>query len=147
MPQDRLKILLIEHDPGFARTVIDMLEQRELQAEMQSAPNLKAGLSALRGDNFDLVVLDAYIPDGAGMANVSLVRAQAPRLPIIVAGEADDEAVALAAVHAGAHDYLVKHQLNSGWLERSIRYALERHRMDLSLIHISEPTRLLSISY
>jgi DNA-binding response OmpR family regulator len=111
-----------------------MLGQRDLRADMQSAPDLKAGLSALRGDNFDVVVLDAYVPDGAGMANVSLVRAQAPRLPIIVAGEADNEEVALEAVHAGAQDYLVKSQLNPGWLERSIRYAIERHRMDSALL-------------
>ncbi len=135
MPPERLKILLIEHDPGFARSLSEMLGQaRELSAMVCSAPDLNAGLSALKGDRFDVVVLDAYVPDGAGMANVALVRAQAPELPIIVAGEADDEAVALEAVHAGAQDYLVKHQLNSGWLERSVRYALERHRMDSALL-------------
>ena len=135
MPQERLKILLIEHDPGFTRMVGEMLGQaRELTADMQSAPDLTSGLSALKGDHFDVVVLDAYVPDGAGLANVSLVRAQAPRLPIIVAGEPNDEAIALEAVHAGAQDYLVKSQLNPGWLERSIRYAIERHQMDAALL-------------
>jgi len=135
MPQERLKILLIEHDPGFARMVGEMLGQaRELSADMQSAPDLNSGLSALKGEHFDVVVLDAYVPDGAGLANVSLVRAQAPQLPIIVAGEPNDEAIALEAVHAGAQDYLVKSQLNPGWLERSIRYAIERNRMDAALL-------------
>ena len=135
MSQERLKILLIEHDPGFARMVGEMLGQaRELSADMKSAPDLNAGLMALKRDHFDVVVLDAYVPDGAGLANVSLVRAQAPQLPIIVAGEPNDEAIALEAVHAGAQDYLVKSQLNPGWLERSIRYAIERHRMDAALL-------------
>src|SRR5256712_12247611 len=133
MPQERLKVLLIEHDPGFTRAVGEMLGQaRELSAEMRSAPDLKDALSALAGDNFDVVVLDVCVPDGAGLANVPLLKAEAPRLPIIVAGDADDETVACEAVQAGAQDYLVKSQLTSGWLERSIRYAIERHRMDLA---------------
>src|SRR5712675_1686764 len=136
MSQDRLKVLLIEHDAGFARTVRDMISQsRELDADLRSAPDLKVGLSALTEDHFDVVVLDVSIPDGAGLANVSLIKAEAPKLPIIVAGNLDDERMALEAVHAGAQDYLVKSQITPGWLERSIRYAIERHRLDMALLN------------
>jgi len=56
MSQDRLKVLLIEHDAGFARTVRDMIGQaRELDADLRSAPDLKVGLSALTEDHFDVV--------------------------------------------------------------------------------------------
>src|SRR5229473_1637570 len=135
MPQERLKVLLIEHDPGFARFVGDMLRQsRDMSTEMLSAADLRGGLSALSGGRFDVVLMDLSVPDGAGLGNVSLIRSEAPQLPVIVAGDADDETVALEAVHAGAHDYLVKTQLNPGWLERSIRYAIERHRMDRTLL-------------
>src|SRR5262245_929873 len=131
MPQDHLKVLLIEHDPGFARQVGDMLGQaRELSAEMLSATDLRRGLTALNGNQFDVVLMDISVPDGAGLGNVSLIKAEAPLLPVIVAGEADDETVALEAVRAGANDYVVKNQLNAGWLERSIRYAIEQHRTD-----------------
>src|SRR6185369_10157388 len=136
MSQERLKILLIEHDPGFTRTVGEMLGQaRELSAELLSTPDLHAGFSVLhRNDNFDVVVLDVSVPDGAGLANISLLKAEAPRMPIIAAGDADNETVAVEAVQAGAQDYLVKSQLTPGWLERSIRYAIERHRTDLILL-------------
>src|SRR5262245_31998199 len=134
MAQERLKILLIEHDPGFTRTVNEMLGQaRELSAEISSAADLHAGFSVLARNNFDVVVLDVSVPDGAGLANISLLKAEAPQLPIIAAGEADNETVAVEAVQAGAQDYLVKSQLTPGWLERSIRYAIERHRMDMAL--------------
>src|SRR5437870_3832875 len=139
MTQDHLKVLLVEHDAGFVRQVGDMLGQaRDLSAEMRSTADLRGGLSALTGDRFDVVLMDLSVPDGAGLGNVSLIKAEAPQLPIIVAGEANDETVALEAVHAGAHDYLVKNQLNPGWLERSIRYAIERHRMDRALLAAEE---------
>ena len=139
MSQDRLRVLLIEHDPGFARRVGEMLGQaRDLSAEVRSAPDLRAGLSELTDRQFDVVLLDVSVPDGAGLANVSLIKAEAPKLPVIVAGDLDNEMVAVEAVHAGAQDYLVKNQLTPGWLERSIRYAIERHRMDMALLAAEE---------
>ncbi len=137
--QDKLKVLLIEHDPGFARYVGEMLCQaRDVTAEILPVENLRRGLNALVGTNFDVCVMDMSLPDGAGLANVSLLRAGAPQLPILVAGDSDDETIALEAVHAGAHDYLVKGQLTPGWLERSIRYAIERHRTDRALLEAEE---------
>ena len=139
MPQEQLKILLIEHDPGFARYVGEMLGQaRDLMAEVWTAADLEAGLSELQSKGFDSVMLDIYVPDGAGLANILLIRAQAPHVPIIAVGDSDDEIIALEAVHEGAQDYLVKSQLTPAWLERSIRYAIERHRMDLTLLEAEE---------
>jgi sigma-B regulation protein RsbU (phosphoserine phosphatase) len=135
MPQEQLKILLIEHDTGFTRSIGEMLGQaRELSVEVANAPGISASLPRLYRGDIDVVLLDVSIPDGAGLASISLLRAEAPRLPIIAVGDADDETVAVEAVQAGAQDYLVKGQLTPGWLERSIRYALERHRMDLALL-------------
>ena len=136
---ERLKVLLIEHDPGFASAVGEMLGRaRDLSADLRSAADLSAGLSILTSDRFDVAVLDVSIPDGAGLGNVSLLKAEAPEMPIIVAGDLDDETVAIEAVHAGAQDYLVKGQLTPGWLERSIRYAIERHRIDLATVAAEE---------
>jgi len=139
MAQEKLKVLLIEHDSGFARYMGEMLGQaRDFSADVLSAQHLRDGVSALVADHFDVVVMDMSVPDGAGLANVTLLRAEAPQVPIIVAGDSDDETVALEAVHAGAQDYLVKGQLAPGWLERSLRYAIERHRMDRALMEAEE---------
>jgi len=136
---ERLKVLLIEHDSGFATAVGEMLGRaRDLSADVRSASDLKAGLSILTTDRFDVAVLDVSVPDGAGLGNVSLLKAEAPQMPIIVAGDLDDETVAVEAVHAGAQDYLVKSQLTPGWLERSIRYAIERHRLDMATLAAEE---------
>ena len=139
MPQELLKVLLIEHDPGFARYVGEMLGQaRNLSAELRSPADLMAGLEELQARTFDAVLLDICVPDGAGLANIPLIKSQAPQLPIIAVGDSDDEIIALEAVHSGAQDYLVKSQLTPAWLERSIRYAIERHRMDVALLEAEE---------
>ena len=78
------------------------------------------------------------MPDGAGLANIQLIQGLVPNLPVIVAGEVDDEAVAVEVMHAGAQDYLVKGQLTPGWLERAVRYAIERQRLDVALTAAEE---------
>ena len=139
MPPESLKILLIEHDPAFARYVGEMLGQaRELSAEVQTVPDLATGFWALKRALLDVVLLDVYVPDGAGPANISLIKAEEPQVPIIAVGDADDEMVALEAVHAGAQEYLAKSQLTPAWLERSIRYAIERQRMETALLGAEE---------
>jgi phosphoserine phosphatase RsbU/P len=139
MAQEKMKVLLIEHDSGFARYVGEMLGQaRDFEAELLPTQDLNKGLSALNENHFDVVLMDMSVPDGAGLANVSLLRAGAPQLPIIVAGDSDDETIAIEAVHAGAQDYLVKSQLTPGWLDRSLRYAIERHRLDRALLEAEE---------
>jgi phosphoserine phosphatase RsbU/P len=139
MTQDKLKVLLIEHDDAFARYVSQMLGQaRDFSAEILATEDLRKGLSSLTAGNFDVVLLDMSLPDGAGLANVNLLRAGAPQVPIIVAGDSDDETIALEAVHAGADDYLVKAQLTPSWLERSLRYSIERNRMDRALLEAEE---------
>jgi sigma-B regulation protein RsbU (phosphoserine phosphatase) len=139
MPQDTLKILLIEHDAGFAKYVENMLAQaRDLPAELIPAPSLQAGLKLLAREGADIVICDLAVPDGAGLGNVAVLRWRAPRASIMIAGESDDEIMALEAVQAGAEDYLVKGQLTPGWLERSLRYAVEHSRMDSALVAAEE---------
>ena len=139
MPSEQLKILLIEHDPDFARYMGEMLGQvRDLTINMQWAAGLTAGLSELQATTFEVAMLDLYVPDGAGLANIPLIRSHAAHVPIIAVGESDDEIVALEAVDAGAQDYLVKSQLTPAWLERSIRYSIGRHRTDMALLEAEE---------
>lgn len=127
-------MLLVEPDPAYARYVGEMLGQaREMSAEVLPVAELHAGLRALADSSFDVVLLDIAVADGAGLGSVRLLKARAPEVPVLAIGESADETVALEAVHAGAQDYLVKGQLTPGWLERSVGYAIERHRLDMVL--------------
>lgn len=139
MAEERTRLLLIEHDGAFARYVGEMLGQaRNLPIEMRTAEDLDSGLGLLIEESFDAVVLDLCVPDGAGLANIPLIQGLVPNLAVVVAGEVDDDILALEAMHSGAQDYLVKGQLTAGWLERAIRYAIERQRMDVALLAAEE---------
>ncbi len=139
MPQEPVKILLIEHDPAFAGYLSQLLGQaRDLSPQLSWAEDLATGLAALHRTGFDALVMDLSLPDGAGLGNIRLIKTLAPKLPIIIAGASEDEIVAVEAAHVGAQDYLVKGQLTPRWLEHSIRYAIERHQMEAALFEAEE---------
>jgi PAS domain S-box-containing protein len=134
-----MRILLIEDDVGFARYLREMMDRaRDLGCDLTAVPDFGSGLRSISAEKFDVVLLDLAVPDGAGLGCVHLIRAEAPRLSIIVLGNSDDEVLALEAVRAGAQDYLVKGQLTPGWFERSIRYSVERFQADLELLALEE---------
>lgn len=139
MDPNLLKILLIEHEPDFARLVKGVLEEAKgASFEVTLVGQMQAGLARLADGEFDLALIDLSLPDGAGLANIKRLEAEAPRVPVIVLGHVSDEAVAIEAVHEGAQDYLVKSQLNPQLLGRAIRYAVERQCADAALLEAEE---------
>lgn len=144
MERERLRVLLIEHDVALACGIGGMLEQaRDVVERVDVAPSLAEGLGCLGAERYDAILLELFLPDGAGLANLPLLKERAPRVPVVVVGTVDDEALAMQAVHAGAQDYLVKNQLNPRWLLRAVRYAIERHRADMALLEAETQFRNL----
>jgi phosphoserine phosphatase RsbU/P len=142
MQREPLKVLLIEHDDAFASAVATMLgTARETIGELVTARSLNKALALLLDKRFDVILLEYSLPDGAGLANISLLKAQAPRVPIIVVGETDDETIAVESMQVGAQDYLVKHLISARWLLRAIRYAVERLQADTALHDAEEKYR------
>jgi len=128
------KILLVEDEPGFAQQLRMMLAQASGGVfEIETVGHFAAGLTRLGQGGLDLMLVDLALPDGAGIANIDGAHAVDQRVPIIVLGAVDDEAVALEAVHQGAQEYLVKSQLNPQLLGRAIRYAIERQHAEAAL--------------
>ncbi|HVN52780.1 MAG TPA: GGDEF domain-containing response regulator [Anaerolineaceae bacterium] len=134
------QILLIEDNPGDARIIREWLKDDvEINFRLVHCASLCEGLSALAEDHTPgrLILLDLNLPDSHGIKTLYRVRDQAPDLPIVVLTGFDDEATAILAVQSGAQDYLVKDHLNGGFLIRAIRYALERHSLQVQLARLS----------
>ncbi len=131
---EKIKVLLIEDNPGDARLIKEMLaEEKNISFEMEWEDGLSKGLKRLAGGGIDVVLLDLNLPDSRGFDTFAKVLAGAPQIPVVVMTGLDDETLAISAVRKGAQDYLVKGHVDSSLLARVIRYAIERKRVEDAL--------------
>jgi len=126
-----MRVLLIEDDQADAFLVQDMLmESAAGNAVVQHVTRLEDGLHLAAEGEFDIIISDLGLPDSQGMATVKMLAAVAKHLPFVVLTGLADHEVGFEAVNAGAQDYLVKGQVTGEMLLRSIRYAIERKRIE-----------------
>jgi diguanylate cyclase (GGDEF)-like protein/PAS domain S-box-containing protein len=92
----------------------------------------------------DVILLDLYLPDSSGLESFTRINQEAPKVPVILLTNLDDEGVALQAVREGAQDYLMKTELDPNLLSRAIKYAIERKRIEDSLRESEERYMLAS---
>jgi predicted heme/steroid binding protein/CheY-like chemotaxis protein/uncharacterized membrane protein len=125
---ERIRVLLVEDNPGDARLVLDMLaEATTAEYATDWKQTLADGLKSLGENTHDVVLLDLGLPDSPqGSVTFTRVQAAAPTVPIIVMTGLDDEIFAVTTVRRGAQDYLVKGKTDSDTLARTIRYAVAR---------------------
>lgn len=140
MPLDkRIRICLVEDNPGDARLVREMLRDHQRSQpndtayDLQHVESLDQAMDVLRATPPDVVLLDLSLPDSAGLDTLHATRAAAPNAPIVIMSGHDDEKTALSALQEGAQDYLVKGRADGHMLVRALRYAIERNRLEKRL--------------
>ncbi|MET0235124.1 MAG: SpoIIE family protein phosphatase [Kibdelosporangium sp.] len=123
-----LRVLLVEDDDGDAFLVTELLAELSEQITVRRVDTLASAVSApLRAD---CVLLDLQLPDAVGLTALTRLRQHAPATAVVVLTGQRDEAVGIAAVAAGAQDYLVKDQVDGLLLVKALRYAWERKRAE-----------------
>jgi PAS domain S-box-containing protein len=132
-----LNILLVEDNPGDVRLLQEILrDASSVRCQITPAMSLAAAiqqLSPVEAVCFDVILLDLSLPDSQGLASFLSLHRRAANIPIVVLTGSDDETLALTAMQQGAQDYLIKGQVDSNLLLRSIRYAIERERTEAAL--------------
>lgn len=101
------RILLVDDDAPL----LDMLsEQLALYDEFSptTAANGRAALQKIKGDHFDVIVLDVGLPDIDGRELCRLMRREGVRAPIIMLTGADSDSDAILGLDSGANDYVTK---------------------------------------
>lgn len=116
--------ILIEDEPQIRRFVREALQAEGWQ--VHEAATRREGLAAAGTRQPDLLVLDLGLPDGDGVELIRDVRGWST-VPIIVLSARVDEADKIAALDAGADDYLSK-PFGTGELLARVRANLRRPR-------------------
>ncbi|RSZ32227.1 MULTISPECIES: two-component system response regulator KdpE [unclassified Variovorax] len=116
--------IVIEDEPQIRRFVRGALEAEGWA--VHEAGTLREGLTAAGTRQPDLLVLDLGLPDGDGVSLIRDVRGWSA-VPIIVLSARTDEADKIAALDAGADDYLTK-PFGTGELLARVRANLRRPR-------------------
>ncbi len=122
-------ILLIEDNPGDARLVQILLEESDFaECEFTHCICLEDGLVALEAkpNHYDVVLSDLTLPDSRGLVTLETLLSRFPNINAIVMTGLDDQSIGLRAVKIGAQDFLVKGNLDSENLAKSLRYSIER---------------------
>ncbi|NBB53915.1 two-component system response regulator KdpE [Pantoea vagans] len=116
-------VLIVEDEKEIRRFVRLALENEDLK--VFDADTLQRGLIEAATRKPDLVILDLGLPDGDGTDFIRDLR-QWSAIPVIVLSARSDEQDKIAALDAGADDYLTK-PFGVGELLARVRVALRRH--------------------
>jgi len=127
----RLRILLVEDNPGDARLIQEMLGQDPDSGtwEVCWVERLSQAVEALGSSAFDVVLLDLSLGDSSGLTTCDELLAAFPALALVVLTGDREESTGLAAVRRGAQDFLVKGRFEPSLLRRVVRFSVERQRL------------------
>jgi two-component system, OmpR family, KDP operon response regulator KdpE len=149
MLPDKLRILIVDDDLSIRRFLQTVLSAEGYAPVVVSNGSL--ALQQARLEHPDLVILDLGLPDIDGEEVTRQLR-EWSQVPIIILSVRDQQKDKIAALDAGADDYLTK-PFGSGELLARIRVALRHARhpqsspvYDFNNLHIDIPGRIVTLN-
>jgi two-component system cell cycle response regulator len=121
------RVLIADDDDDF-RLVLARRAMR-MGLEVVEARDGAEAIEALRGQNFDALVLDLYMPKATGLEVVKQARGLDPFLQAIVLTGSASLETAVEALRSGVYDYLTKPLESLTTFELSLTRLLERHHL------------------
>ncbi len=137
-----MKVLYVEDNPADVDLTKHELEKSGGNFELEVVGLCREALDKLKHKpNYDVALIDLRLPDGDGISILSHIRKKKfPICVIIITGSGDEE-TAVAALKAGADDYVTKSRDYHKRLPLIIEKAVKSHGVGIS--SGSKPLRLL----
>ena len=141
----KVRVLLIEDDEDDYTLVRDLLrEVPHVEYEVEWAPTYEEALKAIETPAHDVCLLDYRLGERNGIEFLYEAIGRKYRVPIIFLTGQGNLEVDMEAMKAGTVDYLVKGEISSPLLDRSIRYAIEQRKILENLRESEGQCRALS---
>jgi len=122
---------LLEDNAADVRLIEKYLEKaNDFDFSIESSALLSKGLNRLKIKDFDIILLDLKLKDSDRESTLDKVLKNVNATPIIVLTGLDDKNLALSTLKNGAQDYIVKNELNSQSLVKSIMFSIERFKTE-----------------
>lgn len=120
-----IRVLIVEDSEDDVLLLVWELKRSGYQVHYEAVDTRPAMESALRAGPWDIVISDYSMPDFSGLEALATLRAQALDVPFIIVSGNIGEDVAVEAMKAGAHDYVMKKNLSRliPALDRELREA------------------------
>lgn len=122
-------ILYIDDDEGLRRLTARALKRLGYRVELANSG--AEGVAMAAAERFDLVAVDHYMPGQDGLQTLAALKQLAEPPPVIFVTGSDESQLAVAALKAGAIDYVVK-TVNADYFDllgQSIAQALATERL------------------
>lgn len=127
----QLRVLLVDDDEDDYIIARDLLQEvRGQRYALDWVRSYDSALEAIGRRQHDVYLLDYRLGERTGLELLREAIANGCKAPLILLTGQSDHEVDLEAMKAGAMDFLVKGQIDAALMERSIRYAVERNRVD-----------------
>jgi DNA-binding NtrC family response regulator len=125
-----LRVLIVEDSEDDAELIVNEIEQGGYDLISERVETPSAMNTALDKEQWDIIIADYNLPSFSAPAALTLLKEKALDLPFIIVSGSIGEDIAVAAMKAGAHDYLMKSNLARlvPAVERELREAIERHK-------------------
>ncbi len=102
----RYRLLYIDDDVGLCRLIQRRLERRGFS--VVCAHSGAEGVAAAEAERFDVIAVDHYMPGQDGLEAMQALLAVPGSAPVVYVTGSDESRIAVAALKAGAADYVVK---------------------------------------
>jgi DNA-binding NarL/FixJ family response regulator len=104
------RILIVDDHPLFRKGLEQLLHSDGPFAVCGEAGNASEAMDVIRKLKPDLAIVDLSLPGANGIELIKNIRAEFPKLPILVLSMHDESLYALRALRAGAEGYVMKHE-------------------------------------
>ncbi len=134
MSESQVRILIVDDDEDDFIIARDLFWEIDRSAyAIDWAQSYDSAFRQMAEVRYDVFLIDYRLGAQSGLELLQEAKRQGYDAPMILLTGQGDHEVDLQAMRAGAADFLVKGQINSQSVERSIRYALERKRAETEI--------------